>query len=89
MFTVTCCLLWSGNRRNRSPFSNWYSVIPSTDATLVTPSGRSWAARGSAANQTTNTVRARAFFVFRFIVFPPGSRLDQLPCPMCSSQVLP
>ena len=70
MFTVTCCLLWSGNSRNRSPFSSWYSVIPSTEATLVTPSGRSCAANGSATARQARTqrVRLRTSFVVRFIV---------------------
>ena len=35
MFTVICCLLWSGNRRTLSPLSRRYSVIPSTVVTSV------------------------------------------------------
>src|SRR5262245_45823958 len=44
--TVTFGFEASGNRSTRRPFSSLYSVMPSTDAPLVTPLGSAgWAAR--------------------------------------------
>ena len=72
MFTVVVGLEWSGKSSTRSPFLSWYSVMPSTDVTRLTPAGRAgavWASAGptlspSRAN-AANWVRKRNFFCMR------------------------
>src|SRR5437867_4303996 len=62
MFTVTFGLEESGNSSTRSPLGKLYSVMPSTEAPLRTPSGKGCA---EIANDTASAWKRRSMALFR------------------------
>src|ERR1700730_745358 len=57
MLMVTVCFDRSGNSRTRSPLTNRYSVIPSTEVTRATPSGNAGAEVAGACANTAGPPR--------------------------------
>jgi hypothetical protein len=66
MFTVITGFEESGNTRKRNPLSSRYSVMPSTEVTLVTPLGKAFCAPADETKKSADKKRAMgstAFFI--------------------------